>query len=119
MPDVFNRVQFGTFGRQRDDADVFGNVELVGQMPSSLIHQHNCVRTGRDGERYFRKMQRHGCGIAERQHKRCTLAVFGADRAKDVGRFRPLILWRRWSRPASGPAPGDLVFLADARLILT
>src|SRR3546814_17748868 len=56
--------------------------------------------------------------IAEGQYQPRALAVFRADRAEDIGRFRPLILWRRWPRPTSGPAPGDLVLLADPRFVL-
>jgi hypothetical protein len=53
-------------------------------VPASLIHQHDRVSAGGDGERYLGKMQRHRFGIAEGQHQPGTLAVFGADRAKDV-----------------------------------
>src|SRR3546814_13149165 len=63
-------------------------------------------------------MQRHGFGIAERQHQPCALALLRADRTKDIGRFGPLIFRRRWSGSASRPAPRDLVFLADTRLVL-
>src|SRR3546814_15775771 len=68
--------------------------------------------------RYLVQMQGHGFGIAEGQYQPRALAVFRADRAEDIGRFRPLILWRRWPRPTSGPAPGDLVLLADPRFVL-
>ena len=118
MPDILDRVELGTFGRQRDDADVAGHVELAGHVPASLIHQHDRVRAWCDGECYFGKMQRHGLGIAEGQDQTGPLAKLRADRTEDVGRFRPLILGRRWPRPASGPAPGDLVLLADAGLVL-
>src|ERR1700730_17947672 len=37
---------------------------------------------------------------------------------KDVGRTRPLVVWRERSRPAPCPAAGDLVFLPDASLVL-
>src|SRR3546814_2077910 len=63
-------------------------------------------------------MQRHGFGIAERQHQPCAFALLRADRTKDIGRFGPLIFRRRWSGSASRPAPRDLVFLADTRLVL-
>jgi hypothetical protein len=63
-------------------------------------------------------MQGHGFGIAEGQHQPGTFAVFRADRAKDIGGFRPLILRGRRPGSAPRPAPGNLVFLADARLIL-
>jgi hypothetical protein len=118
LPDVLDRVQLGTFGRQSDDADVGGNVELAGHVPTGLIHQHGRVSAGGDGERYLREMQRHGLGIAEGQDQTGALAEFRADRTEDVGRFRPLVLRCRWPRPAPGPAPRDLVLLADARFVL-
>jgi len=118
LPDVLDRVEFRAFGRQRDDADVVGHDELVGHVPASLIHQHDRVGTRRDGERYLREMKRHGFGIAEWQDQTSTLAKLGADRAKDIGRFRPLVLRRRWPCSAPCPAARDLVFLADARFVL-
>ena len=87
-------------------------------MPTSLIHQQHGVGTGCDGERYLGEMKRHGLGIAEWQDQTGPLAEFRADGAEDVDRFRPLVLGRRWPRAASGPAPRDLVLLADARFVL-
>jgi len=29
LPDILNRVEFRTFGRERDDADIAGNIQLV------------------------------------------------------------------------------------------
>ena len=46
-----------------------------------------------------------------------ALAVLWANRAKDVGRGGALVMRRRWACSATRPTPGDLVFLADARLI--
>jgi len=47
----------------------------------------------------------------------CAFALFGADRAEDIGRSGALIARRRRPGAAFGPAPGDLVLLADARLV--
>ena len=118
LPDVFDRVQLRTFGWQGDDADIVRHIQLAGHVPTSLIHQHDRVSAGGDGERYLGQMQRHGFGIAEGQDQPRALAVFRAYRAEDVGRFRSLILWRRWPRPPSGPAARDLVLLANARFVL-
>jgi hypothetical protein len=117
LPDILDRVQFGAFGRQRDDADILGHFEFVGHMPASLIHQQHGVGTGRDGERYFGQMERHGLGVAEGQDQTGAFAVFRADGAKDIGGFRSLILGSRWPRAALGPAARDLVFLADAGFV--
>lgn len=85
MPDVLDGVQLGAFGRQRDDADILGHVQLPSHVPPRLIHQHDRVSTGGDGERYLGQMQGHGFGIAEGQNQTGALAVLRADRAEDVG----------------------------------
>ena len=54
------------------------------------IHQHGRVSAGGDGECYLSEMQRHGLGIAERQHQPRAFALLRADCTKDIGRFRPL-----------------------------
>jgi len=118
LPDILNRVEFRTFGRERDDADIAGNIQLVSHMPTGLIHQYNSVSARSDGERYFCQMERHGFGIAERQHQPRALAVLRADRAEDIDRFSSLVFGCRWPRPASGPAPRDLVLLPDPRFVL-
>ena len=118
LPDILNRVEFRTFGRERDDADIAGNIQLVSHMPTGLIHQYNSVSARSDGERYFCQMECHGFGIAERQHQPRALAVLRADRAEDIDRFSSLIFGCRWPRPASGPTPRDLVLLANPRFVL-
>jgi hypothetical protein len=59
------------------------------------------------------QMQVHRHSIAPRQNKGCALAALGADGAEDIGRGGALILRRTRPRAAFGPAPGDLVLLAD------
>jgi hypothetical protein len=85
LPDILNRVEFRTFGRERYDADIVRHVQLVSHMPTGLIHQYNSVSARSDGERYFCQMERHGFGIAQGQYQPCTLAVLRADRAEDIG----------------------------------
>jgi hypothetical protein len=62
-------------------------------------------------------MQVHHRSVTGRQNERCALAVVWADGAKDIGRGRALIGWRRGSGAAPCPTAGDLVLLADARLV--
>src|ERR1700729_2374285 len=47
----------------------------------------------------------------------CALAVLGADRAEDIGGDRSLIFGSARARAALGPSAGNLVLLADARLV--
>lgn len=118
LPYVLDRVQLWALRRQGDDADVLGHGKLGRHMPACLIHHNDSMGAGRDCDRYLGKVQGHGFGIAEGQDQPGAFSLFGADCAKDVGRFGALILRGRRSRAPSGPAPRDLVFLADARLVL-
>src|SRR5829696_8335872 len=63
------------------------------------------------------QMQVHRRDVAAGQDKGRALAVLGADGAEDIGRGGALIVRRRGSRAAPGPAPGDLVLLADPGLV--
>jgi len=65
LPDVFDRVQLGALGRQRDDADIGGDIELSSHVPTGLVYEHDSVGARRDGEGYLDQMQQHGLGIAE------------------------------------------------------
>jgi hypothetical protein len=47
LSDVVDRVQLGTFGRQRDDADIAGHLEFVGGVPSTM----NCAPSPDFGHR--------------------------------------------------------------------
>lgn len=85
LPDILNRVEFRAFGRERDDADIAGHVQLASHMPTGLIHQHDSVSARGDGARYFCQMERHGFGVAQGQYQPCTLAMLWADRAENIG----------------------------------
>jgi len=66
----------------------------------------------------FREMQVHRLGVASRQDQRRALAILWADGAEDIGRSGALIAGSARARAALGPPARDLVFLADARLVL-
>jgi hypothetical protein len=59
----------------------------------------------------------HRFGVAPGHDERRALAVLGTDRAEDIGRGGSLVLRRARARAAFGPTSGDLVLLADARLV--
>ena len=117
LPDVLDGIELGRLGRQRDGRDVFGHAELRGDMPPGLIHEQNSVSAGLDGKRDLLEMQLHGLGVAKWQDETGRLAECGTDSAEDIGRGGSLIFQGERSRSAFGPATGDLVLLADARLV--
>src|SRR4051812_37269702 len=63
-------------------------------------------------------MQAHGLRVASGQDQGRTLTLLRADRPEDGDRTRPLIVRGAGPGASSGPAPGDLVLLADTGLVL-
>ena len=87
-------------------------------MPTCLIHDDDGVRAGGDSLADLGQVQVHRVGIAPWQHQSGAGAAGRADRAENIGPFRTLIMRRAGASAAPGPAPGNLVLLADARLVL-
>jgi hypothetical protein len=86
-------------------------------MPAGLIDEQRGVRARRDLGGDFGQMQVHGFGVAPGQDEGCTLAVLGADCAEYISGGGSLISGSARTRSALGPTAGDLVLLADARLV--
>ena len=86
-------------------------------MPSGLIDKKGGVRAWRDLRCDFGEVEIHRLCIAAWHDERRALAVLGTDRAEDIGRGGSLISGSAGARSAQGPTPGDLVLLADARLV--
>jgi hypothetical protein len=118
LPDVFDGVQFGRLRRQGQDGDVFGHLQFRRRMPTGLIENENGMRVRIDGGTDRRQMGVHRLGIAPGQDKTDAFALLRTDRPKDIGRLGALIAWCAWPCSAFGPAPRQLVLLADPRLVL-
>jgi|SRR5215510_2178910 hypothetical protein len=117
LPDVFDRVELRTFWRQRHDGDVGWHDKAGRQVPASLIDQEDGMSRRRDRFGDFREMEVHRLAVADRQDQGRTLAVLGADCAKDVGGSGTLVARRAGACATLGPAAGNLVLLADASLV--
>ena len=117
LPDVFLRIQFRAFGRQGYQRDVGRDDQAGGEMPTGLIDQKRRVCARRDLRGDLGQVKVHRPGVASRRDERGSLAVLRTDRAEDIGRGGSLVFGRARARAALGPTPGDLVLLADARLV--
>ena len=117
LPDVLLWVEFRAFGGKRDNGDVGRRRQRARKMPTRLIDEQRRVRARRNVLGDFGQVQVHGLRVAARQDETGALTLSRADRAEDVGRGRALVLRRARSRAALGPTTGDLVFLADTRLV--
>ena len=77
LPDGFDRVEFGTLGREGDEREIAGDVELAGRMPTRPIEKQDGVAPGRNVLGDFIEMQLHRLGVALRQQSgrpRCLLS---------------------------------------------
>jgi hypothetical protein len=59
----------------------------------------------------------HRLGVAARHDEPGAFAFLWADRAEDISRSGALVFGGARARAALGPSPGDLVLLADSRLV--
>ena len=86
-------------------------------MPTRLVQQQCTMLARRDPCGDLGQVQAHCLGVAPGQNQAGAGAGFGADRAEDIGGRRAWVL--RCGRPCAtpGPAPSDLVLLADAGLV--
>lgn len=85
LPDVLDRVEFGTFRRQGDNGDVGRHDEACREVPASLINYDDGVGTGCDDLGDLRKVEVHRLGIASRRDHGRALAMLWADSAEDIG----------------------------------
>src|ERR687896_284700 len=118
LPDVFDRVELGRPRRQRQERDVGGHDELVREMPARLIEQEDGMGVRRDRRADLDEMRLHRLRVAPGHDQPGALALGRADRPEDIGPRGPLVVRRARARAAPRPAAGDLVLLADARLVL-
>lgn len=111
LPDVFDRIELGAFGRQWDDGDVGRHDELVREVPSGLIDEQHRVSPRRYRVRDLGQVEVHGVGVAVGQHQSRALAILGTDRTEDIGRCRALVVSSDRPRSAQSPATGDFILL--------
>lgn len=74
LPEVLCGIEFRTIRWQEDDPHVFGNLEVLGLVPSSFVHYHEDEIVGVT-LRHLGEKQRHGVGIDHRQNQRIQDAV--------------------------------------------
>ena len=117
LPDVLDRVQLRGPRRQEDRCDVFGHVELAGDVPPGPVEKHHGMCALGDVVRDFVEVELHhvGVGIGKRQGR--PDAPRWADRAKQIGVVVALVGRLPGPRSAPGPLPNLAVLLADAGLV--
>jgi hypothetical protein len=117
LPDVLDGIEFGAFGRQRDEGDVGRHDELVGEVPSGLVDKQRGVSPRRDRIRDLGQVEVHGVAVAVWQHQGGALAVLGADSTENIGRCRALVVSGDRPRSAQGPATGEFILLTYSGLV--
>jgi hypothetical protein len=118
QPEALDWAEFRRVRGQEDQAEVFRHDEIAARIPDSLVHQHNAMRTWRDGLAEFGKEEVHRGGVEAGHHQGDTSVAGRAYRADDPSRLVADI-----AQPARGIAalPPDIAgppLLPDPRLVL-
>ena len=77
LPDVFDRIELGTFRRQRHNGDVWWHDESRRQVPAGLIDQEYGVCAGRDGGGDLHQVQVHASVLQVGRIRAAPLPCFG------------------------------------------
>jgi hypothetical protein len=70
LPDIFKRIEFRTFGRNRQQGDVFWDFEFVRHLPSRLIKHQGGMAAWRNVEAYLFELQLHPLAVATQRSTR-------------------------------------------------
>lgn len=118
FPDIFDRVEFGCVGRQRDEGDVVRDGEVFGDVIARAIEHEGGLAARRDLPADLGQMQRHDLGVGGWDDEGRRGAALRTDGAEDVGPFVALIARRAGPCASFGPDAGQRALLADACLVL-
>ena len=94
LPDIFDRVQFGTSRRKRHEGDIGGHDQFGGSVPSGLIEDNDRMRAVCDVNGYFRKMKAHGRAVAIWHYDPGCFTLSRADGSEQPCRSAALVLGR-------------------------
>ena len=117
LEEVFDGVQFWGIGRQEEQRDVVGEIEIVGGMPSGLVEDDDGMGAFGDLGADFRKMQAHGLGVGVGQNQGRRFVGFWTGCGKQISSFVALIFGLSWPAATTRPLAGQLTFLADPGFI--
>lgn len=87
-------------------------------MPAGPIKDEDSMTSLVHAGADFVEMLLHGKAVAEGHNDTSGLSFTRTNRTEDIGPFRALVFWSRWSRAPLGPPSSDLVLLPDAGFIL-
>src|SRR5262249_24838434 len=108
----------GRLRREGQDRDVLRDAEFCRRVPPGLIEDEDGVRARIDGGADGCQMGVHRLGIAPWQDQADAFAFLRTDGPEDIGRLSSVITRRTGACSAPGPAPRQLVLLADAGFVL-
>jgi hypothetical protein len=117
LPQVLGRIQLGAVGRQEQQSHVGRHLQLAGQMPAGLVHDHQHELPG-VALRDLLQEQRHRLRADPRQHKAVQHAVIRTDGAESVEVPALQASGDHWAHAARRPAATRRAQQAEALLVL-
>lgn len=118
LPDVFDWIEFGGVGRQRNQRDITRDGKFFGNVIAGAVKHEGGMGARGDLAADLVQMQRHDLGVGGWNDDGCGSAALWTDGTEDVGPLIALIAWRARAGASFGPDTGQRALLTDARLVL-
>jgi hypothetical protein len=117
-PDTLDRIEFRAVGREVEQGQVRGHLEVGADVPASPVENEHGVRAGRDRLRHFGQEDAHGHGRDLGQDQRHADIPLRADRTEEMGGGEALLAHAAWAHALLIPDVGRAPFLADPGFVL-
>ena len=117
-PNPLNRVELGAVGWQQHERPVLRHVQVVGDVPPGLVHDHDGMLAWRNGCGKPVKEQLHCCGVQLRQHQGERGAGLWLHRREQVRPGVALVTQAWRSLAADEPAVAGAALLAEPCFVL-
>jgi hypothetical protein len=106
LPDILDRVQLGRIGRQRQQAEVVGHLQLAARLvPAGAVERDDGVRARRDLAADLGEVLIHGVAVGDRRHQAGLHTADRADGTEQVGPAVALVARRGRTATLVGPHP--------------
>ncbi len=118
QPDAFDRVQLRAIGWQQDQRHAGWHGEVVGDVPSGLVHDHGGMLARSEGGGEAVQEQLHGGRVEFRQHQGERLASLRLHRGEQVCPGVALVAQAGGALAADEPLMAGAALLAEPRFVL-
>ena len=118
VPEVFDGVEFGGIGWERDEGDRHGDAESLGDVVAGVVPDEGDVSAGGDRRGELVEEDLHDRGVEPVGDETFSPAGLRADDGEDVETLEAALFRGGWSGAGVGPNGGQRALLAEPGFVL-